>query len=42
MDILQKFILGREYKCKDLLEAGGGGHNVFESRKEASVADWNN
>lgn len=38
MDILQKLNLGREYKCKDLLEAEGGGHSVFESRKEASEA----
>ena len=42
LDILQKFILGREYKCKDLLETEGGSIVSLRAERKPVWLDWNN
>lgn len=42
LDILQKFILGREYKCEDLLEGEGGSIVCLRAERKPVWLNWNN
>lgn len=42
LDILQKFIVGREYMCKDLLEAEGGSTVCLRAERKPGWLNWKN